>query len=98
MFKTSLGVIAVAGLAFFASAATADPTASTTPVQAAAAPAATEDLDKVECRSLPPETGTRIGARRQCRTIRDWNELRDRAQKALNDVQSHGLQKTLPGG
>jgi hypothetical protein len=77
------------------SAAMADPAAAAPP--AATDAASTADLDRIECRTTAPETGTRLGAKRQCRTVRDWNELRDRAQKTLNDVQSRSLQQTSPG-
>jgi len=96
MFRGSLCVIAFAGLVLSGSAAAADPAASAAP--AAAEATSTSDLDKIECRTMAPETGTRLGARRQCRTVRDWNEIRDRAQKALSDVQTRGLQHTAPGG
>jgi len=60
---------------------------------AAGDPSTTSDapnLDQVECRELPPPTGTRLGARRICQTKRQWLALQADSQKTLNDMQRRG--------
>ncbi len=97
MFRFSTCVLAFIGFVMSGPIAAADPATPSAGQAASTDPALTENLDRIECRTLAPETGTRLGARRECRTIRAWNEIRDAGQKALIDVQSRGLQHTLPG-
>jgi hypothetical protein len=67
---------------------------ATSPAQTAqAAPAQTADsadLDKIECHSSPPATGTRLGATRECHTVREWNQRQQESQRALTRMQSTG--------
>ena len=85
MRKFGLLMISVAGMVVAGSAALADsappPPAATT---AAANPA---DLDKMVCRQMAPATGTRIGARRECRTQREWDDIRQQSQKETNKME-----------
>ncbi len=60
--------------------------AQTTPAQTADS----ADLDRVECRSSPPPTGTRLGATRECHTVRQWNEREQEQQRMLQRMQSVG--------
>jgi hypothetical protein len=69
------------------SAPAATQQAASTPVaQASAQP----NLDEIECRSLPPTTGTRLGASRECHTIRQWNERQREEQRMLQQQQNLG--------
>ncbi|HWA91937.1 MAG TPA: hypothetical protein VG889_17995 [Rhizomicrobium sp.] len=58
----------------------------------AAAPVAapTSDLDKIVCRAGEPITGTRFPGPRICKTQREWDDIRMRAQHDLARDQSRG--------
>ena len=86
---------------FFASAlfcsagASADPAQTATPQTQAAVPAAQPaapdpDLDKVECRTMEAKTGSRLGARRECRTKREWDDIMARDQREIQKMQASG--------
>ncbi|HEX4156839.1 MAG TPA: hypothetical protein VHY79_00050 [Rhizomicrobium sp.] len=69
----------------------------------AAPPAASvaADLDKIECRTSPPPTGTRLGGSRECHSVRDWNQRQQDAQDDLKRTQMLGHQAqglNTPGG
>ena len=88
MRKFGLLMVSVAGMVFVGSAAMADAAAPPT------APAATEaakpgDLDKMVCRTMAPATGTRIGARRECRTQREWDDIRQQSAKETDQMQGN---------
>jgi hypothetical protein len=55
----------------------------------------TDDLDVIECRTSPPETGTRLGGSRECHTVRDWKVRQQQAQDMLAHNQSNGMQQPL---
>lgn len=95
MHKLALALVSTVGLTVLASAAMADAAA---PAPAPTTPSATasSDLDKMVCRSLAPATGTRIGARRVCRTQREWDDIRVQSQKETDKMQNTGFNK--PGG
>jgi hypothetical protein len=75
-----------AGL-FAGSAAFADPAAAPAAQPQAAAASTSEDLDKIVCRTLPPKTGSRIGPQRECRTQREWDNIREQDQKEISKMQ-----------
>jgi len=79
-------MVTVAGMAFAGSAAMAD-AAPPPPAPAAADAAKTNDLDKMVCRSMAPPTGSRIGVRRECRTQREWDDIRQQSQKITNQME-----------
>jgi hypothetical protein len=81
-----LPLVTAAGL-FLASSAFADPPAAQPQAAPAPAPASTDDLDKVVCRSMPPKTGSRIGPQRECRTQREWDSIREQDQKEITKMQ-----------
>ena len=56
-------------------------TATPTPTKAATGP------DQVTCKVRPPETGTLIGARRECHTQREWERMRTAEQQQLFRAQ-----------
>ena len=97
-----------AGLCLFtATAAVAqgsDPAPATpvaTPAPAAPSPpasAATADPNKLICRTMPPETGTRLGARRKCQTQAEWDDRERADEQALMKIQSQGFQTHTGNG
>lgn len=72
-----------------AQAAPAQQTAQAAPAAAVAA-ASDADLDKVECRTGTPATGTRLGASRTCHTVREWNNIQKDSQEMLKNTQMSG--------
>jgi len=95
--KLALLLVSTAGLIAMGSSAMAEDPAQPAPA-ATAAPAAapaptaapTEDADKVVCRNMAPATGTRLGARRECKTQRQWDDARLQTQKEIGQMQSSG--------
>ena len=76
-----------------ASAQPAQPAPTAVQTAQAAPPAASDtDLDKIECRTSPPETGTRLGGKRECHTVRQWNQRQQDAQDELKRTQMNGHQ------
>jgi hypothetical protein len=58
---------------------------------AAAVPASTSapvDPNAKVCRKLPPPVGTRLGARRVCKTQAEWDQERFDAKQALELMQN----------
>ena len=90
MRKFGLLMVTVAGMAFAGSAAMAD-AAPPPPAPAATDAAKPSDLDKMVCRTMAPATGTRIGARRECRTQREWDDIRLQSQKETNKMEGTTL-------
>jgi hypothetical protein len=52
-------------------------------------PPVADNLDRIECRSSPPPTGTRLGASRECHTVREWNVRQQDSQQKLQETQMH---------
>jgi hypothetical protein len=48
------------------------------------------NLDQVVCRSEATTTGTRLGARRECHTEREWKRQRQEAQRITDKAQTIG--------
>jgi hypothetical protein len=46
------------------------------------------NLDEIVCRSEPPPTGSRLGASRECHTVRQWNE-RMRQDQRMTQMQEN---------
>jgi len=69
-------------------AAPAQQTAQATPV----ASTSESDLDRVECRTGTPPTGTRLGATRTCHTVREWDNIQKNSQTLLKNTQMNGHQ------
>ena len=59
----------------------------------AALPAA--NLDEIFCKMSPPTTGTRLGAARECHTVREWNDRQQKSQDTVKLMQSQGQQQPL---
>jgi hypothetical protein len=73
------------------SAALAD-AAAPAPAPAATTTTNSGDLDKMVCRTLTPATGTRLGVRRECRTQREWDDIRQQSQKETNRMEGFTTQ------
>ncbi len=56
--------------------------------------------DEVLCRSREPRVGTRIGARRVCRTRQEWEQLERESQTEARRLQQRGSREapTQRGG
>jgi hypothetical protein len=50
------------------------------------------DLDRIVCKSGAPPTGSRLGATRSCKSVRDWNAQEKDSQDTLTRMQSTGYQ------
>lgn len=79
--------------AFAMASAAADPTpnaaGSTTPAAAPAQPTIDlSDPNRMVCRTLGARTGSRIGGRRECRTQREWDDIRQQDQHSLEKMQT----------
>jgi hypothetical protein len=57
--------------------------------------ASNDSLDEIVCKTLPPQTGTRLGGSRECHTVRQWKEEQKQAQGVLAHNQSLGMQQPL---
>ncbi len=69
-------------------------TAPAAPVQTVPAHTAdAADLDRVECRTGPPPTGTRLGGTRWCMTKREWNDRQQDTQREVTRAQIVPLTK-----
>jgi hypothetical protein len=73
----------------------------TTSVQTATPPTTTEsatpppsDWDRIECKRLPPPTGSRLGGKTVCQTVRQWQRLMQDSQEYVDRMRSRG---GLPG-
>jgi hypothetical protein len=91
MLVTVAGM-ALAGSAVLADSTTPDATAATTPAAQpapAAAPTSDPDADKMVCRMMDAPTGSRIGVRRECRTQREWDDIRAQAAKDTSKMQEN---------
>lgn len=45
------------------------------------------NLDEIVCRNEPPPTGSRLGATRQCHTVREWNDRMKESQAIVSRSQ-----------
>ena len=88
--KFALMLVSTVGLTVCASAAMAD-AAAPAPAPSAQPATSVSDLDKTVCRTLPPATGTRIGARRECRTQREWDDIRIQSQKETSKMEGTAM-------
>lgn len=89
-------VIFLASASMFVTAAAADPAspASSTATPAAApmaAPVAASDPDRMVCRTMDAKTGSRIGGRRECRTQREWDDIRHQSEHELEKMQTRDV-------
>jgi hypothetical protein len=86
--------IAVSGLLLASATVRADsPPPPPAPAQTAAA---TNDGDKMVCRTLSAKTGSRLGGRRECRTQREWDDILHQQQDETSKMQARGLTSGVP--
>jgi hypothetical protein len=89
-----LAVLFASVAMFSTSSAPADPpAASSTPPSAAAAQPASNanDPNKVVCRSQAAKIGSRLGATRECRTQREWDEISTQDRREVEKMQATGM-------
>jgi hypothetical protein len=68
--------------------ATTPPPATPPSDNAAQTPPAQEGDDKIVCRKEPPPVGSRLGARKVCRTVADWRRQEAIAKETTDEIQS----------
>jgi hypothetical protein len=86
--------IAVLGI-LFAAGALADAPPPPAPAQPAAA---THDPgNQVVCRTMGAKTGSRLGARRECRTQKEWDDIQRQNQDETSKMQTRGLTSGVIG-
>jgi hypothetical protein len=64
-------------------AADPDMTAANTPSAPPPAAKPADDMDKVVCH-VDPETGTRLGAHKECHTKREWAQIQSENRNSLD--------------
>jgi len=80
-------------------AANAIPVAPAGDSSKTATPAASNDRNVVICKGMAPPTGTRLGERRICHTLAEWEEISRNDQKDLTDLtRQSGLTGVMKGG
>ena len=69
------------------------------PAPAPAQPAAvtSNDGDRMVCRTLAAKTGSRLGARRECRTQKEWDDILHQQQDETAKMQSRALTSGVQG-
>ncbi|HWA92570.1 MAG TPA: hypothetical protein VG889_21240 [Rhizomicrobium sp.] len=88
MRKFGLLLVSVAGLAICGTAAMADAAQPASDATQAASTTNDSDLDKIVCRSMGAPTGSRLGARRECKTQREWDDIRRQNEKEVSKMQA----------
>lgn len=89
--RTQTLVIALAAMlaSSMIGVAAADPVPPSTPnASPTLVPAQVDNPDQMVCKAGIPTTGTRLGARRECHTNREWAQIQQDAQKALSQMQN----------
>ena len=80
----------VAAMLVSTAAASADdksPSAQTI-VTAQPAAAVPDDMNKMECRMMAAKTGSRLGGQRECRTRREWEDIRHQNEHEIEKMQA----------
>jgi hypothetical protein len=73
----------------FAIQAAAGPVAPTAATAApASAPMVANDPTKIVCRNLAAKTGSHIGASRECRTQKEWDDIRHQDEREIEKMQT----------
>lgn len=90
MRKFALLLVSTAGLMVLSNTAVLadEPQATTDAAQATQ----TTDPDKMVCKSMDPPTGSRLGARRECHTQREWDDRTRQDQSNVSHAQGMGYQ------
>jgi hypothetical protein len=79
--------------------APAAPSATQTPAAATPSPSAAvlADGDKMECHVSAPPIGTRFGARRECKTRKEWEFIQHDQQQRIREMQQRALTSGVIG-
>jgi len=87
--------IMISGMLLATAGARADsPAPPPAPVQPASAPSAG---DQMVCRTMGAKTGSRLGARRECRTQKEWDDIQHQNQDETSKMQTRGLTSGVIG-
>ena len=81
-------VLAAAIISTAAASAGDEPPSAPTTVTAQPAAAVPDDMDKMECRMLGAKTGSRLGGHRECRTRREWEDIRHQNEHEIEKMQA----------
>jgi len=76
-------------LIFAAALSSSAATAQVTSIQTANPASKGQDLDKIVC-EVAQTTGTRLGARKVCKTVLEWQQMRESQRHDLEEVQRMG--------
>ena len=49
-----------------------------------------DDKDPIVCRTFPPPLGSRIGERKICHKLSEWNRMQQQTQDSLRQVEKAG--------
>ena len=98
--KATLLASVLVGVIVSLQCAAAGPSNTEPTVTSSTDPSTKPDPDKWVCRTGAPVVGSRLGARRECATQREWDQRRDDSQKALENSQLKGGSQTsgMPSG
>ena len=100
LLGASLAAMAATGIAYAeGTTPPADPAPVTqpasqpgTPSDNAAQNAAGKDPgDEIVCKKQPPPIGSRVGARKVCRTAREWEVIQAQAREVTEEIQSRKI-------
>lgn len=53
---------------------------------------AQEGDDKIVCKKEPPPVGSRMGARKVCRTVAEWRRIASLARETTGEIQSRRVE------
>ena len=84
------GFVLMLAAAAVVSTAAAGAGAESPPTTVTAQPAAVvpDDMSKMECRMLNAKTGSRLGGHRECRTRREWEDIRHQKEHEIEKMQA----------
>lgn len=90
--------VMLCGAAFAADEQPAKPPPNVTVLSESNSAQIARDKSAIICRTLPPETGTRMGARRICHTEAEWEAQSRDGQDATRTLQQKSTMGRAPGG
>ncbi|HEX6741778.1 MAG TPA: hypothetical protein VF079_08310 [Sphingomicrobium sp.] len=56
-----------------------------------------QDLNRIVC-EVDETTGTRLGARKICKTVLEWHQLKNDTQQGVQKVQQQATSTGIPSG
>jgi hypothetical protein len=87
----------IISLAFAASRASSAATAQVTRIEAANPAPKGQDLNRIVC-EVDETTGTRLGARKICKTVLEWQDMRTQTRTNVEMVQRMATSTGCPNG